>query len=282
MQLIRFGEPGNECPGLLKNGKVVDLRAHIPGIPDIGETFFTERWPEKISKNTAVSRDPGEKKRVRFGPPVHRPSKIICLGKNYVEHAREGGFEAPAAPILFAKAPSSLTGPADPILLPASCGKVDWEVELAVVIGTPGKRIDPGRAFDYIAGMTVMNDVSAREAQFGDGQWFRGKSFDTFAPLGPVLVTPDESFDISNLRLETRVDGRIMQTGNTRNLIFDIPSIIAYISQDITLIPGDIISTGTPAGVGAFRDPPVFLSDGSVVECTIEGIGKLRNRVSAQ
>jgi 2,4-diketo-3-deoxy-L-fuconate hydrolase len=286
MQLIRFGEPGKERPGLLETGKIIDLRAHFPDIPDIGEAFFTDGWLERVSGIKAPhpdpNQDPGQQMTVRLGPPVPRPSKIICLGKNYMEHAREGGFDVPSAPLLFAKAPSSLTGPFDPILLPETSGQVDWEVELAVVIGKAGKRISRQEALHYIAGFTVMNDVSGREAQFGDGQWFRGKSFDTFAPLGPAVVTPDEIPDITNLRLETRVDGRVMQAGSTRDLIFDIPSIIAYVSRDITLWPGDIISTGTPSGVGIFRDPPITLAEGNVVECSIEGIGTLRNRVTAQ
>lgn len=278
MRLIRFGEPGSERPGLLAAGGIVDLRARFPEIPDIEEAFFTGGWPARA----AEIRDSGEPMEVRLGPPVRRPSKIICLGKNYLEHAREGGFETPAAPLLFAKAPSSLTGPADPILLPESSGQVDWEVELAVVIGKAGKRIAPRDALLHVAGVTVMNDVSAREAQFGDGQWFRGKSFDTFAPLGPAIVTIEELPTLRDLRLETRVNGRVMQTGSTRDLIFDIPAVIAYISRDITLWPGDIISTGTPAGVGIFRDPPVTLRDGDVVECSIEGIGTLKNRVTTR
>lgn len=278
MKLIRFGDTGKERPGLLKAGKIVDLRAHFPDIPDIGEAFFTGGWLEKASGII----DPGQDMTVRLGPPVPRPSKIICLGKNYSEHAREGGFDVPSAPLLFSKAPSSLTGPADPILLPETSGQVDWEVELAVIIGKAGKRIARQDAIGHIAGFAVMNDVSGREAQFGDSQWFRGKSFDTFAPMGPAIVTPDEIPDIANLRLETRVDGRVMQSGSTADLIFDIPSIIAYISRDITLWPGDIISTGTPSGVGIFRDPPITLEDGSVVECSIEGIGTLKNRVTAQ
>jgi len=278
MRLIRFGDAGMEKPGLLKAGRIVDLRKHFPDIPDIGEDFFVGGWLKK----TAALSAPGETMAVRLGPPVHRPSKIICLGKNYLEHAREGGFEPPAAPLLFAKAPSSLTGPTDPILLPTSSGQIDWEVELAVIIGKTGKRIDRRRAFEYIAGFAVMNDISGREAQFGDGQWFRGKSFDTFAPLGPAVVTLDELPEVNDLRLETRVNGRAMQIGTTRDMIFDIPSIIAYVSRDITLIPGDIVSTGTPSGVGIFRDPPITLADGDIVECRIEGIGTIRNRVTAQ
>ena len=275
MRLIRFGDPGRERPGLWQDGRVVDLRCHFPEIPDIGEAFFREGWLERLAGIEA----PGQTADVRLGPPVARPSKLICLGKNYLEHAREGNFEAPEKPLLFAKAPSALAGPRDPIVLPRSCGQVDWEVELAVVIGRGGKRIAPEAAWDCIAGYTVMNDVSGREAQFGDGQWFRGKSFDTFAPLGPALVTPDEIDDIRNLQLTARVDDRLMQSGCTADLVFDIPHLIAYISEDITLLPGDIISTGTPAGVGIFRNPPITLKAGNVVTCRIDTIGELVNPV---
>ena len=275
MKLIRMIQHGEVKPGLWKDGLIVDLKTIYPSIPDIGETFFAEGWLEKISRVN----DPGHALNARLTSPICRPSKIICLGKNYAEHAKEGGFDNPVKPLLFCKAPSALTGPFDPIMLPGSSGQVDWEVELAVVIGKTCKRISRMHAMDHIAGFTVMNDVSAREAQFGDAQWFRGKSFDTFAPLGPVLVTPDEIGDINNLQLTTRVDGALMQDGNTQNLIFDIPFLLEYISQDMTLIPGDIVSTGTPSGVGIFRNPPIVLKPGNVVECSIEAIGSIINPV---
>lgn len=275
MRLIRFGEKGKEKPGLLKENRIVDLRAVFPDIPDIGEEFFRDGWLEKIAQVT----DSGHEMDVRIGSPVNQPSKIICLGKNYLEHAREGGFDNPEKPLIFCKAPNAVNGPFDPVIMPKSSGQVDWEVELAIVIGKEGKRIKNKDAFDYIAGFTIMNDVSAREAQFADSQWFRGKSFDTFAPLGPVIVTCDELEDVNNLSLCAIVDGVIMQDGNTRDMIFDIPSIIENISEDITLIPGDIISTGTPSGVGIFRDPPIVLKPGNVVECRIEKIGSIINQV---
>lgn len=275
MKLIRMIHNGQIKPGLWKDGRIVDLKTIFPSIPDIGETFFTEGWLEKIS----AVKDPGHALDVRLTSPICRPSKIICLGKNYAEHAKEGGFDNPDKPLLFSKAPSALSGPFDPILLPKSSSQVDWEVELAVIIGKKCKRISRTNAMDHIAGFTVMNDVSAREAQFGDGQWFRGKSLDTFAPLGPVLVTPDEIDNINNLQLTTRVDGVLMQDGNTANLIFDIPFLIEYISKDMTLIPGDIISTGTPSGVGIFRNPPIVLKPGNIVECRIEAIGSIINPV---
>lgn len=274
MRLVRFGEKGNEKPGLWNDGKIVDLRKIFPDIPDMGESFFRNGWLEKIA---SVS-DSGEEMNIRLGCPVSNPSKIVCLGKNYSEHAKEGGFDNPGKPLLFCKTPNTLSGPHDPILLPKSSGKIDWEVELAVVIGKEGKRISKKDAFDYIAGYTVMNDVSGREAQFADSQWFRGKAFDTFAPMGPVLVTKDEIGNVQNLGLTAIVDGTVMQEGNTKDMVFDIPTIIQDISEDITLVPGDVISTGTPAGVGIFRDPPVTLKPGNVVECRIEKIGALINK----
>jgi 2,4-didehydro-3-deoxy-L-rhamnonate hydrolase len=281
MRLIRFGPQGKEIPGLWKDGKIVDLRKIFPQIPDIEETFFQEGWLEKV----AQVQEPGQIIRDRIGSPIHRPSKIICLGKNYAEHAKEGGFEKPETPLIFCKTPNALNGPYDPILLPTSSGRVDWEVELAVVIGKQGKRITKNDASDHIAGVTVFNDVSGREAQFSDSQWFRGKSFDTFAPLGPFLVTLDEiggMSEVHNLNLTAIVNGNIMQAGNTRDMVFDIPTLIEDISEDMTLLPGDIIATGTPAGVGIFRDPPVVLNPGDVVECRIEKIGTIVNTVVSE
>ena len=279
MKLVRFGDKGKEKPGIWIDGNIIDLKKIFPDIPDIGEVFFRENWLEKI----AEINDPGQTLKKRIGCPIHAPSKIICLGKNYAEHAKEGGFETPETPLIFCKAPNALSGPFDPIILPKSSGQVDWEVELAVVIGQEGKRIKRRDAFDYVAGYTVMNDVSGREAQFSDSQWFRGKSFDTFAPTGPCIVTADEidASEVHSLRLTASVDGIIMQDGNTRDMIFDIPAIIENISEDITLIPGDIIATGTPAGVGIFRNPPLVLKAGNVVECRIEKIGSIITEVVA-
>ncbi len=275
MRLIRFGPRGKERPGIEIGDRIVDLRRYFPDIPDIGEAFFRGGWLGKIAALDA----PGETMRVRRGCPIDRPSKIICLGKNYAEHAREGGFDQPDRPLLFGKAPNALTGPYDPILLPRSCGKIDWEVELAVVIGAEAKRVRKSEARDVIAGVTIMNDVSGREAQFADSQWFRGKSFDTFAPMGPALVTMAQIGDIQNLRLTALVDGTVMQDGNSRDMTFDVATLIEFISEDMTLFPGDVISTGTPSGVGIFRNPPVLLTASSVVECRIEKIGVIVNRV---
>lgn len=275
MKLVRFGDKGKEKPGLWKDGNIIDLRKIFPEIPDIQEVFFRENWLEKISKIN----DPGQTLKDRIGCPIHAPSKIICLGKNYAEHAKEGGFENPDKPLIFCKTPNALNGPFDPIILPKSSGQIDWEVELAIIIAKEGKRIPKAKAMEHIAGFTVMNDVSGREAQFSDSQWFRGKSFDGFAPAGPFIVTLDEIGNVNNLRLTAKVDGQIMQDGNTKDMIFDIATIIEDISEDITLIPGDVISTGTPAGVGIFRDPPVVLKPGNVVECYIENIGTIVNKV---
>lgn len=275
MKLIRFGPPGDERPGLWQDSGILDLRTVFGQIPDIGERFFREGWMEKVS---GLDMD-GQAMDVRLGPPVSRPQKIICLGKNYAEHAKEGGFDMPEAPLLFCKTANALNGPFDPILLPNSSDQIDWEVELAVVIGREGKRISRDQAYDHIAGYCVMNDVSGRRAQFAHSQWFRGKSFDTFAPLGPMLVTPDEIDDVHNLRLTAKVNAELMQEGTTRDMMFRIDDIIADLSQDITLVPGDVISTGTPAGVGIFRDPPVVLKAGDEVTCWVENIGTIRNRV---
>ena len=195
MRLIRFGDAGREKPGLWQADKIVDLKAIFPEIPDIGESFFRDGWLKRIERleNT------GQKMDVRIGCPLYMPSKIICLGLNYLDHKEESGFEKPQKPLLFSKTQNTLAGPFDPILLPQSSNQIDWEVELAVVIGREGKRIAPEEALNHVAGFSVMNDVSGREAQFADSQWFRGKSFDTFAPLGPAMVTVDEVEDVPPL-----------------------------------------------------------------------------------
>ena len=277
MRLIRFGDAGREKPGLWQADKIVDLRAIFPEIPDIGESFFRDGWLKRIERleNT------GQKMDVRIGCPLYMPSKIICLGLNYLDHKEESGFGKPQKPLLFCKTQNTLAGPFDPIILPQSSNQIDWEVELAVVIGREGKRVAPEDALNYVAGFSVMNDVSGREAQFADSQWFRGKSFDTFAPLGPAMVTVDEVEDFQNLEITASVNREVMQNGSTADMIFDIPAIISFISEDITLVPGDIISTGTPSGVGFFRDPPVILKAGDVVECRVEKIGTIRNAVKS-
>lgn len=277
MKLIRFLVNNHIRPGLLKGERIVDLRRIYPDIPDVGETFFRQGWLEKIA---GIS-DAGQSMDVPITYPVHCPSKIICLGQNYPEHAQEGGANRPEKPILFCKTPNTLNGPFDPIVLPKGDVRVDWEVELAVIIGKEARGVQKNEAIDYIAGYTVLNDVSERRAQFSDGQWFRGKSADTFAPFGPALVTTDELPNANYLKMTTRVDGITMQEGNTGDMIFDVPFLLEFISKTITLLPGDIISTGTPSGVGIFRNPPVLLKPGNIVECHIEGIGSIINPVVA-
>jgi 2-keto-4-pentenoate hydratase/2-oxohepta-3-ene-1,7-dioic acid hydratase in catechol pathway len=275
MRLIRFGEKGSERPGIEIDGKVVDLREHFPRIPDIGTAFFEQGWPDRLRELSAR----GRTMKTRIGAPIAAPSKIVCLGKNYAEHAKEGGFDRPGRPLLFSKAPNTINGPFDPILLPKSSRQIDWEAELAVVVGKRVKRVSRSEAASVIAGFCVGNDVSGRDAQFADSQWFRGKSFDTFAPLGPALVTPDEVGDWQNLRITAKVNGNVMQDGTTADMLFDVAAIIEDVSCDITLEAGDVILTGTPAGVGIFRDPPVLLKAGDVVECEVERVGKIRNEI---
>jgi 2,4-didehydro-3-deoxy-L-rhamnonate hydrolase len=218
---------------------------------------------------------------VRLGPPVPDPGKIVALGLNYRDHAQEQKKEPPTAPLLFAKAPSCLIGPADPIRLPDPSieDQVDAEAELCVVIGQRSSGLAPEKALDAVLGFTIMNDVSGRRTQYGDKQWFRGKSFDTFGPCGPWIVTRDELPDPSGLALEADWGDRPMQRGNTRDLIFSVPELVSYVSRMMTLYPGDLITTGTPAGVGVFREPPAFLRRGDSVVIRLEKVGELRNPV---
>jgi 2-keto-4-pentenoate hydratase/2-oxohepta-3-ene-1,7-dioic acid hydratase in catechol pathway len=213
----------------------------------------------------------------RFGRP---DPKIVCVGLNYHDHAGESKMELPKAPLLFGKFANTLCGDGDPILLPEGAGHVDAEAELAVVIGERASRVPEENAFDVIVGYTCANDVSARDYQFGDGQWFRGKGCDTFCPVGPRIVARDE-LDIGDLRIQQRLNGELLQDSRTSYLIFGIPTLVAYVTKVITLEPGDLILTGTPAGVGVFRDPKIALAPGDVVEVEIEGIGVLRNDVRA-
>jgi acylpyruvate hydrolase len=215
---------------------------------------------------------------VELLPPVH-PGKILAIGRNYVDHAIEGGAEPPAAPLIFTKLLNSLSAHGAPIVLPAISSQVDYEAELAVVIGRGAKRASESEALDHVFGYTLINDVSARDLQFGDGQWVRGKGLDGFAPLGPFITTRDEIGDVHSLKIEGRLNGQVMQSSNTGKMIFKVPYLISYISQGITLEPGDVIATGTPDGVGIFRQPPVLLKAGDVYEVIIENLGTLRNPV---
>ncbi|HUH06507.1 MAG TPA: fumarylacetoacetate hydrolase family protein, partial [Egibacteraceae bacterium] len=217
---------------------------------------------------------------IQILPPV-RPGKIIAVGMNYRDHAEEQDQAPPEQPLLFAKFPSAACGPYDDIHKPSETTQLDYEVELGVVIGTRARHVTASEALRYVGGYLVIDDVSARDAQFADGQWVRGKSFDTFAPMGPCLATPDEIGDPGDLAIRAWVNGELRQDSNTENLVFDVPALIAYCSRYFTLEPGDVIATGTPGGVGVFLDPPQFLEPGDLVEAEVEGIGRLANRVIA-
>jgi len=218
---------------------------------------------------------------VEFLPAVY-PTKIVAIGRNYFDHAAEGGSEAPPAPLIFTKLPNSLTAHNAPILLPEISQQVDFEAELAVVIGRRARRVAEADALEYVFGYTMIHDVSARDLQFADGQWIRGKGLDTFAPLGPFITTKDEIADPQVLKIEGILNGEVMQSSNTSKMIFKVPYLINYITQAITLEPGDVIATGTPEGVGIFRKPPVLLKAGDVFEVVIEGLGTLRNPVAKE
>lgn len=282
MKLIRFGEPGKEKPGLeLTDGRRVDVSAFGE---DYDEQFFgadgiqrLEKWFENNKGDCPVVN--GD---VRLGPPIARPSKIVCVGLNYAKHAEESGMAIPGQPVLFFKATSSITGPNDPVMLPKGSEKTDWEVELAVVIGKKASYVSKEEAMDFVAGYMVHNDISERAFQLEmEGQWVKGKSCDTFAPIGPFLATKSEIADPHNLDLWLTVNGEKLQHSNTSDFVFDIPDVVSYISQFMTLLPGDIISTGTPFGVGLGFDPPRYLKAGDVMELGIEGLGVARQEVVA-
>lgn len=290
MKLVRFGPPGEEQPGLWLDpapGQPQPMLLNVRGmafdIEDYNDHFFGRNGPASLARLLQENcRKLIPAKGVRLGPPVARPGKIICLGKNYADHAKEFDAQIPEQPILFSKAVTALTGPFDPIVLPREARRADGEVELAVVIGRPAKRVPESQALDYVAGFTVLNDVTDRDAQKAAGQWFRGKSPDTFCPLGPSLVTRDEIGNLESLRLVSRVNGTVLQDGRVSQMIFNIPFLIAYISATITLLPGDIIATGTPAGIGSARQPPVLLKPGDVMEVEVEGLGRQVSPVVAE
>jgi 2-keto-4-pentenoate hydratase/2-oxohepta-3-ene-1,7-dioic acid hydratase in catechol pathway len=263
---------------------VLDINAAQPFLPSSLEEILRRGLLPELQNlvDNAVEIDKKhfrKLKELELYPPITRPSKIICLLLNYEGHAREQNKEPPARPTVFAKAPSALSGPFDDIIIWPGVDKMDAEAELAVVIGREGRLIGTGEALDYVAGYMLFNDVSARRIQRDDRQYFRGKSFDTFAPCGPWLMTPDEVGDPHDLRITQRLNGEIMQEASTSELISTVPEIISHLSAGMTLMPGDIIATGTPAGVGVFRDPPVHLADGDIVEIEIEKIGKISSKV---
>jgi 2-keto-4-pentenoate hydratase/2-oxohepta-3-ene-1,7-dioic acid hydratase in catechol pathway len=280
MKLIRFGEPGKERPGLLlRDGNRVDASGF--GF-DYDEAFFgsgklaaLRQWAER---NSAAA--PTIAPSVRLGPPICRPSKIVCIGLNFRDHAAESKMELPREPVIFFKSTTSLVGPNDPLVIPRNATKVDWEVELAVVMGKKATYVSRENALDFVAGYVLHNDYSERSFQLErGGQWVKGKSADSFAPLGPYVATPDELPDPGKLRMWLRVNGELRQDSSTANMIFDAATLVAYVSEFMTLLPGDVISTGTPAGVGLGMNPPQFLHAGDVVELGIDGLGESRQEV---
>lgn len=280
MKLIRHGKPESEKPGLLlEDGRLIDVSEVIP---DYDEKFFGGDGLEvlKTWATANAGKAPALDANVRLGAPIARPSKIICVGLNYAEHARESGAEPPKEPVLFFKATTALCGPFDDIRIPRGSEKTDWEVELAVVIGKKASYVDLDKANDHIAGYVLHNDVSERAFQLErGGQWVKGKSCDTFAPLGPWLVTPDEIADVHALRLWLKVNGVTKQDSSTADMIFNVPFVVSYISQFMTLLPGDVITTGTPQGVGLGFKPPQYLQAGDVVELGIDGLGTSKQKV---
>ncbi|UTN05395.1 fumarylacetoacetate hydrolase family protein [Flavobacterium bizetiae] len=273
MKLIRFGAVGQEKPGVLINDKRIDVSSVVT---DYNEAFFENdglsKLEEALKNNTSfpeVSND------IRLGSPVARPSKIICIGLNYVDHCEETGAAIPEEPIIFFKSTTSLCGPNDNLIIPKNSDKTDWEVELAFVVGKKASYVAEEDALNYLAGYCLLNDYSERAFQIErGGQWAKGKGCDTFAPLGPVLATADEIKDVNNLSMWLTVNGKKFQNSNTSNLIFKIPFLIHYLSQFMTLLPGDIVSTGTPPGVGlGIKPDPVYIKPGDVIELGIEGLG---------
>src|SRR5665647_195829 len=281
MKLIRFGEINKEKPGIIINDEYYDTSAFGE---DYNEHFFETDGLNRLRKFIESNKRqlPKVSKDIRLGSPVARPSKIICIGLNYADHAKETKANIPVEPIIFFKSTTALCGPNDDVIIPKNSKKTDWEVELAVVIGKKASYVDEAEALDYVAGYCLHNDLSEREFQIErNGQWVKGKSCDTFAPLGPFMATQDEVAETNNLRLWLTVNGKIMQDGNTSNLIFKIPFLVSYVSQFMTLLPGDVISTGTPAGVGLGMNPPVYLKEGDVVELGINGLGSSKQHVKA-
>lgn len=280
MKLIRFGEPGKEKPGaLLNDGSRIDAS----GLgSDYNEAFFADSGLRELDSwvRKNASSAPRVASSVRLGPPVCRPSKIVCIGLNYRDHAAETKAETPKEPVIFFKATTSLVGPNDALVRPLNSTKVDWEVELAVVIGKKASYVSKEKAWEHVAGYALHNDYSERSFQLEHGgQWVKGKSADTFAPLGPFLATRDEIPNVGNLKMWLKVNGNLRQNGSTSNMIFDVATLVSYVSQFMTLLPGDVISTGTPAGVGLGMKPPTYLNAGDVVELGIESLGESRQVV---
>ena len=282
MKLIRFGNVGHEKPGiLLKNGKKIDVSAFGE---DFDENFFGTEGIERLHLwlvNNKIN-CPTVRDETRLGSPMVRPSKIVCIGLNYAKHAAETGVNIPKEPVLFFKSTSALVGPNDDLILPKGSKKTDWEVELALVIGKKASYVNKVDALNHVAGYVLHNDYSERTFQLEkSGQWVKGKSCDTFAPMGPYIASKDEIKDPNNLNLWLKLNGKMMQNSNTSDFIFNIQMVVSYISQFMTLLPGDVISTGTPCGVGLGLNPPKYLKPGDVVELGIEGLGNAKQHVKA-
>jgi 2-keto-4-pentenoate hydratase/2-oxohepta-3-ene-1,7-dioic acid hydratase in catechol pathway len=281
MKLIRYTASGHVKTGVAIAGKYYDTSAFGE---DYNEAFFNTYGIKRLEDylKATGSNLPELGKDIALASPIARPSKIICIGLNYADHAKETGATPPPEPVIFMKATTALCGPFDDIIIPKNSKKTDWEVELAVVIGKRASYVNEADAMDYVAGYCLHNDVSEREFQIErSGTWDKGKGCDTFAPMGPYLVTKDEIADVDNLRLWLTVNGKKMQDGTTANLIFKIPFIVAYASQFMTLLPGDVISTGTPAGVAMGMSPQPWLQPGDVVELGIDGLGSARQVLKA-
>lgn len=282
MKLIRFGKKEKERPGIqLEDGTRIDISAFGE---DYDEHFFGTDGIKRLEHWLDRNRDesPIVPQNERLGPPLVRPSKIICVGLNYAKHASESGMEVPKEPVLFFKATSAIVGPNDDVVIPKGSEKTDWEVELAIVIGKKASYVPVEKALDHVAGYVLHNDYSERAFQIErQGQWCKGKGCDTFAPIGPFIATADEIKDPNNLDLWLKLNGETLQNSNTSDFIFNVQEVVSYISQFMTLLPGDIISTGTPAGVGLGFDPPRYLKPGDVVELGIEGLGTSKQQVKA-
>ena len=280
MRLVTYGESGQERIGAVAGSEIVDIQSADASLPGTVLGVLEAEAVEAVSR--AVESGAGARTPLadaRLASPIPRPPKIVCVGLNYLDHATEQNVPLPEHPLLFSKATSSVVGPYDDVVLPAESEQVDYEVELAVVIGKTATAVSEADAYDYVAGYTVANDVSARDIQFRQQQWHQGKSYDTFCPMGPWLVTKDEIPDPNALAVKLTLNGTVLQDSNTDNLIFNVPTLVSRISSAMTLLPGDVISTGTPAGVGVFRDPKILLKAGDYMETWVEGIGTLKNHV---
>ncbi len=287
MKLLTFMVDGVVRPGVLDGNRVVDLSAAGLPVDTTGDLMCIVRGGDSLQGLVREALGSNQRReyaldKVKVCAPLFHPSKIVAVGLNYIDHCKEANLPVPSEPVLFTKWPNSITGPYDDLHWPESVTKeVDYEVELGVVIGKRGRDISEKEALDYVFGYTVVNDVSARDLQFANAkQWDRGKSLDTFCPWGPWIVTQDDIKNPHDLTVRTLLNGKEMQISNTKNLIFNIPQIIAYASQGTTLMPGDLIPTGTPFGVGFSRTPPVFLKHGDVCECEVEHIGKIVNKIN--